>query len=171
MPLRSVVLCTLAVVGSLFAVAPPLAAQIESGKITAVATSVFDFPKPVPSCLAFCLEIVGVRQELECGVELVPPVDGCDLPWIDTHRPTGALPGQEDLCIPKEPEIAGHRLVEDVDRVRRTIRQSKDCTSEIHDVELEQLDPLGNATRACPDPGIWSESNFTMESIRFVRCT
>lgn len=163
-------LCTLLAAVAALAAAPSSEAQIASGKITTLDASSFDFAEPVERCIEYCVELVGVRQQLDCAGYFLPPLEGCDLPWIDSHRPTGAPFGQEEWCVPKKLDFGGYHLSEDVDRVRRTVIHTGDCTTEIHDVELQQLAPLGNSTRLCPGPGAWSESNFTLESIRFVGC-
>lgn len=171
MSFRSAVLGALVVAGSTFVIHPPLEAEFKIGKITTIGSSSFELEDAVISCLEYCTELVGVRQVFNCAGYYRPPIENCDLPWIDSHWPTGAPVGQEETCVPKEPEFGGFHLFEDVDRVRRTVRHTKDCTTEIiQDVELEQLDPRGNPPRPSPDPGMWTQEDFALESIAFVRC-
>jgi len=168
MRFRHVVVPALLVLGL---ASPPLAAQeIDTSKVTVHSTSIDDFDKPVFECVEYCVELTGVRQTFECTGFFLPPTTGCDLPWVDSGHPTGGPRGVRDLCVPEEPEFGGFVLREDVDRVRRRVHFKPDCTSEATEVELQQLPDRGNPPRPCPDPGVWTETNFGVESIRFVRC-
>ena len=123
-------------------------------------------------CLEYCMELIVERTSFECGpVVAPPPGSGCDLPWIDPQRPTPfPFGGPMDLCIPEEPELVGYKLHEHNDRIRRVVRNTKDCTSVSEDTVIEILPDTGFSPRPCPDPGPWARDDEQILSMRRVSC-
>ena len=121
-------------------------------------------------CLAFCMELIVEKTDVECSPVMAPPIEGCDLPWIDPQRPNPLPPGNPmEWCIPEEPELAGYKLHHHTTRERRIVTHDSNCESISVDTVLEVL-PETWSTRACPDPGPWGMEDERILSFRWVSC-
>src|SRR4026209_2423826 len=85
-----------------------------SGRTVTVIDRKIDFEKPVKACIKMCIDVVVERQTFECAPYFKPPIEGCDLPWIDPTNPNPDPWGQGLGCVPPKPEVGGYLLSETV---------------------------------------------------------
>jgi hypothetical protein len=165
-----VVLGAALLVASVAALEPSAAAAqtIRSGRTLTVSERKLNFPKAVRACLKMCLDVVVERQTFECQGVLIPPDTGCELPWLDPDDPN---PDPTGMCIPEQPEFGGWQLTERVELIDKRVTARADCTDSVSETVLQQLPNRGNPPRACPDPAGWTQTNETVQSIRFVPCS
>jgi len=157
---------------ALAALTPSVASAqgIESGRVVNLGAHGIDFKDAVKACLRFCSKVVVERQTFECMPRFAPPLEGCDLPWIDAWNPNPDVFGQGYQCIPEEPEFAGYHLDERVERVERVTTQGDDCQATVVENVLQVLPDRGNPPRPCGDPGAWTSTDERIVSIQLMAC-
>jgi hypothetical protein len=149
---------------------PASAPAFKSGRVISHTEHGFKFKEPVEACLKLCTKVVVERQTFECLPYFAPPLDGCDLPWIDGWNPNPDYFDQGDLCVPSEPELAGYHLDERVERVERVTTQGADCKAVTTETVVQVLPDRNNPPRRCPGPGAWVSENEQILSIQFIPC-
>jgi hypothetical protein len=157
-------------IGALAASAASAQTLYKSGRTVHIDEHRDLFPKATTACLKLCTDMIIERQTFECDPYFLPPIDGCDLKWIDSYDPNPDFSRLGDLCVPSEPELGGYLLDERVERIRRQVRQGPDCQSIVTDTVISTLADRNNPPRPCPDGGPWASSNETILSISFVAC-
>ena len=176
MPRRSLVwrnagVRTAALMGLLLWNGPLAAQEIDAGHVVTFEENLREFELPAKVCLEYCIEITYDETRFECAPQLAPPVDGCDLPWMDPSGPTPDPFGQGLQCIPPEPELVGYGLHESNARVTERVHHRANCTS-TRQVRRQRRPRTNNPpARDCPDQnGPWVDTQRSVPTFRFVPC-